>query len=589
MAHIYFTSSGDAYSLPDGDTSPTPISLPDPGTSAPVSPARRPVLFKYRSRFYNVGQYETVIVADESETEFRVAGLHAPTNIPVLADGGDTGGSTGLMIAYQTFARYLTIGGVLTKICESNPGPQSNTLDAAGTGRTTSNLDTTSSDLHATHVNLYISVDGEIPALAASVSIGLFSGTISENVLTAALGETIPVRIGIDGAVDASITARGIPPYTYYAAVFKETTFYGGDPDHPERIYPSRLYEPEAVDTTPKTAYGRTEYPWINTTDGQPVTGLCAVGDELIVGKPRGVDVITTSGGVHSIRPLSAHYGVISHFSMKICGPLSALWFASQDGVTFYFAGTFRYVMGPLRSWWRDTYKANPAVFEGCYAAVNAYWGVYKLQFTSDVGTDSLPLGTLYLLGDFEAAESGRPVWMMDFRSRLDYCHFELKVATANQRKALYVGSEDGYVREEDVMTNADDDGDTYGKKMTIITSHRFPEGQGGDDQHGNTFNGLDLYLVHHDHAATVSLYAGDDKVAAEAAAAQWSKLLPATAEPSAARQRVKRTSERLTPAGVSGKGATLQVEVTSPIGVEFRGYSLDYIPSGAQDRPFSE
>ena len=589
MAHIYFTANGTAYSLPDGSTTPVTITLPSAAVSAPVSPARRPVLLRYRKRFYNVGQFETVIVADESEVEFRTAGLQAPTDTPSLADGADSGGSTGLMIAYQTFARYLTIDGALVKVCESNPGPPSNTLNAAGTGRVTSNCTAASLDAHATHTNLYISVDGEIPALAASEDLATFAGTFTENVLTAALGETLPVRIGIDGNVSLDIYARGVPPYTYYAAIFKDTTFYGGDPDHPERVYPSKLYEPESVNVTPVTVYGRTEYPWLNTTDGQPVTGLCANGDELIVGKPCGCDVITTSGGIHSIRQLSAHYGVISHFSMRVCGPLSALWFASQDGVTFYFAGAFRYVMGPLKSWWRETYKANPAVFEGCYAAVNAYWGAYKLQFTSETGTTSLPQGTHYLIGDFEAAEAGRPVWVTDFRDRLDYCQMELKVATANQRKALYVGSSDGYIREEDVMTNADDDGDTYEKKMTITTSHRFPEGQGGDDQHANTFNGLDLYLAHPNHAATVSLYAGDDKVASEAVAPQWTKLLPATAEPSTSRQRVQRTSERETPNSVSGKGATLQVEVTSPIGVEFRGYSLDYIPSGAQDRPYSE
>jgi len=222
-------------------------------------------------------------------------------------------------------------------------------------------------------------------------------------------------------------------------------------------------------------------------------------------------------------------------------------------------------------------------VFEGCYAATDSYWGAYRLQFTN------LHSGTTYILGDFEAAESGNPIWLFDFRTRLDYCQFELKDATATQRKSLFVGSSDGFVRQENVMTNADDDGDSYLKKMTVRTAHRYPEGQGGDEEHAVTFNGLDLYLLHPNQAATISLYAGDDKVAEEAVVPTLTWDSPATAEPTGARQRTTRASERRPIEGVSGKGVTLQVEVSSPVDVEYRGCSLDYVPSGAQDRAFTE
>jgi hypothetical protein len=582
MAHVYFTSAGTAYALPDGTATPFAITLPDPGDAAPVSPARRPVLIRYRKLVYNIGQYDHVIMADQAEV-FRVAGLQSPTQTPVLANGTYAGGSEGEMIAYQTFARYLTIDGVLTKICESNPGPQSNTLSSSGQGRVTSNCDPTSLDAHATHTLLYISVDGEIPALAAIEPLSTFTGTFSENTLTAALGETLPVRVGYDGGIDLDIYARGTPPYTYYAEIFRDTCFYAGDPDHPERIYPSKIFEPEAVNTTPVTVYGRTEYPWLTTTDGQAVTGIKRVGDELIVGKPVGFDVITGVNGSWSIRPGSNHYGVISHFSMLVCGPLSALWFASQEGVCIYFAGTVRYVSPSLRSWWKDTYKLYPEIFEGCYAASNSIWGAYKLQFTNLYG------GTFYILGDFEAAESGSPVWMFDFRSRLDYCQFELRNSSTEERRSLFTGSEDGIVREEDVMDDPDDDGDANQKTMIIEPPHRYPGGQEGSEAQANTFVGLDLFLVHEDNDVTVSIYSGDDKVAEAAVAPNWTVTSAATALPSNERQRVTPTSEHHTITRATGKGVTLLMEVVAPVGVEYRGYSIDYIPSGAQSRPFSE
>src|SRR5512140_267458 len=134
MAHFYFTSTGHVYRRNAGTTTLVEMSLP--GSLTLKSPAIKPCLLTYRHRIFEQGQFSRLMVFDELGA-FRPGGVAAPTTTPSLANGVAGGGSVGNMIAYQTFV----VKSGSTKIAESNPGPASNTLNAAGTGRVTSNLD----------------------------------------------------------------------------------------------------------------------------------------------------------------------------------------------------------------------------------------------------------------------------------------------------------------------------------------------------------------------------------------------------------------------------------------------------------------
>lgn len=549
---------------------------------------RRSVTIKYRRHVHIVGTFARPRVRDPFGA-YHPSGLRAPKTKPTLADGIFADGSVGNMIGYQTFV--MKTNGV--KICESNPGPQSDTLTGQGTGRTWNNLDWIPEDTHATHARGYVSVDGALPALAWERAIGF--GSVSENVRTAALGETLPVRKGVNQQFMLDIFARGVVPYTKWAEEYHDAFFYAGDPVHPERIYYSKLFEPEAVNTTPLYVNGRLDEPWLQTTDGLPVTGLQRQGDELIVGTKRGIDRIQGySYGDYAIHRISNYFNVLGHFSMKRGGPNDSLIFASSQGPTLYNAGNFRYIGEPLQTWWRDRLREDPTVFDDSFSIEDRFWETFNILLPQADGS------TLWLVVDYNSAEAGQPTWVFDRRARKDWVSGELAVDASSGYWERYTGSCDGFIRQENVEADATDDNDSYQKKLTIETGHRYMGDQGGDEGHGRTFHPLDLYMKHSTNAVTVSLYAGEDQAPptdpnsavgdlSGAAEPHQEIVLPATGEPTGKRRRVARTSERVSLQGVSGKGVTLKLDVPLALGVEFRGWGVEHREGPAGKEPYSK
>ena len=586
MAHLYtdFTpgspNTGSIYEKNDVGTLATKVS------SVPVLD-RRSVPIRYRKSVYIIGTHQRPWVRDRFGS-YHPAGVRAPLSLPTLVDGAFGSGSTGLAIGYQTFV--MRTGGI--KIAESNPGPATLTLDMAGTGRVWGNLDWEPADSHVTHSRGYVSMDGSFPALAWERPIATPGTTVTENVGTAALGEVLPVRKGLDQRFSTDPYARGIPPYCKYAEVYKEAFFYAGDPLFPERIYYSRLFEPEAVNTTPVTTHGRTDLPWLETSDGKPVTGLKRQGDELIVGKFRGIDRIQGySYGDYAIHEISGYWGVVSHFSMRRCGPQDSLFFLAPQGPTTYNAGSFDFIGGKIQSWWRDWFRANPVLAEDAFGVEDRFWETYNLLLPQS--DDS----SLWMVVDFNSVDAGRPIWVFDYRTRKDWVSEELAVASNANYHERYTGSCDGIVRQENVASDADDDGDAYEKKFTVQPKHAYMGDQGGDEGHGYVFHPLMAYLKHEVNAATISLYAGEDQVAPEPGGfgitqetvfePHWRRVSAATQVATGKRARVPRTSEEHSTDEVSGKGVTLLVEVTAPLGVEFRGWGIKHREGPGGKQPF--
>lgn len=539
---------------------------------------RRTVPIKYRGAVYLIGTWARARVRDRFGG-YHPSGVRPPVTKPTLADAAFAGGSEGEMIGYQTFV--MKVGNV--KIAESNPGPQTLTLSAAGTGREWDNLDWAPFDSHVTHSRGYVSVDGSIPALAWERPIQPAGSTVIENVGTAALGETLPVRKGVNQQFMLDIFARGVPPYTQWAEEYHNAFFYAGDPNHPERIYYSKLYEPEAVNSTPLFIFGRQDNPWLETTDGLPVTGIRRQGDELIVGTPRGIDRIQGYGyGDYAIHRISNYWNVLAAFSMLRAGPNDSLFFASSHGPTIYNAGNFRYIGGPIQGWWREQLRLYPTLFEDVFAVEDRYFETVKFLIPQQDNT------TLYLVVDYNSAEAGQPIWVFDRRARRDNVSAELAINGSTKYYELYTGSCDGNVRQENVEDDADDDGDTYQKQLTVETGHRYMGDQRGDQGHGRSFGPLDNYVMHEDQAVTVSLFSGEDD-SPNALSAADSKTIPATGPKPGQRRRTAMTSERVAVQGVSGKGVTYRLTALAPVNVQFRGWGVEHKhgPAGAQ--PFEQ
>lgn len=527
----------------------------------------RPAFSQYRNRTYIAGQFSSPQVFTEDFSIFA-AGVDAPTVVPVLASGSIPGGFTGVtgnFIGYITFAHKGNSGAIIQ---ESNPSQGSLTLSiSAAAGRVWTNLPTVSQNPRVTHIRGYVSADGAIPRLAWERSIGV--STVTEAMPVASLSTPLPTKLDATGTAVPDLNARGVPPYCLFVEGYHDSTWWAGDPKFPDRIYPSKLFEPESVDSTDTG-------PWLRTKDGEAVTGLRRWNDQLIVGTRSGIYAIQGYGpSDYEIRKLSSYYNVISHHSMVRCGPNEDLYFAAQQGVCMY-NGNFVYLMENMYPYWRDDYRAHIVNYENCFGAEDRLFRCYILQIPQD------DLTTFRYVGHYEPVAAGaQPWWTFDKRARQENALGQL-LNTGNFYE-LYSGACDGYVRKENVSTNNDDDGDSQGKAVDVSTKHYFMGDQSGDDMHGRTFTNVETFLETEEANTTLNAYCGDDD--ARSGVPQTTQTIRATAV-SSPKAKVKQTSNSVTLTQASGKGITLRFRTSRTTHWSLRGYAIDYLP-GPQDRPF--
>lgn len=576
MAHYYSafdpaTGLGRVYLRPLANAASTEI-------VNELSLNSRPCLLKYRDRVHNIGQFSRVRIYTEYGTE-HLGGILAPTTPPVLAAGSSSGGSTGAMFGVIVFRQR--IGNKI--IQQSNPSAISNLVSLTGQGRVWSGIQATSPDAHVTHVAGLLSISGSVPAEAWERPIG--ATTVTENQLgTQLLSGEFHVLPSYNSAIDNQIStdpnARGVPPYCKYAVIYHDAMLYGGDPMHPDRIYPSKSFEMTSVNSADRIVDVPSGY--LETQNGDAVLGLAVHGDEAIVGTPGGFYAVQGYGaGDYSIRKINSFYGLLNHFTMVPCGPNSDLWAASQEGVVMYNGG-FRHLMKNWASFWRQEYQDHQDNYENAYAAEDRWFGGYKLRIPQDDET------SLYFYGHYDSvAEGGQPWWVIDRRNRNDSAFVELGDQEDARHKRLATGSCDGFVRYENVEADGDDDGDTYQKAMTVAFKHKYAgDDQGGDDSQGATWGPIVGFVKNPTKDVAVSLYAGDDD-AYEATTPQQTKTLKAQNVPTGQRAALTGTSRQIDISEVSGKGLTVKMSVTAPVNVRVRGYSVLW-RKGPQGRPFA-
>lgn len=484
----------------------------------------------------------------------------------VAGTGG--GGSEGEAIGYTTFVHKFND----IVVHMGNPSTASRPLTLTGSGRLWTNIPTTCINPRATHVRGYLSVDGAIPKFCWERQLGV--STVEENLDTDQLGQELPTKLGTDGAPVLDINARGIPPAGAFVETYHDAAWWTSY-DFPTRIYPSKLFEPESVNTN------EGDVAWLETLDGEPITGVKAWGDLLIIGCPSAMYAIQGfDNGDYKMVKISNYYGVISNFSMSLVGPNSDLVWASQFGVCMY-NGAFRELMrDKLKIYWRDDYRAHPDNYEASFAAEDRYYNGYTIQIPQDDNT------TWRYYGHFDfLSKSGDVEWVFDRRTRKDNALGSL-ITGGVQQQDLYVGSCDGFIRKENVSSDADDDGDTFQKAMTLASKHFWYQGsQAGDDAHGGRVTDMDAYLKNQNNAVTLAIFGGDD-TAYEAANPQWSIVVPAAAV-TTPNVLVPRTGSHYTPNQVGGKGFTVRVTATAPLGVEWRGMGLA-MAEGGYEQPIA-
>lgn len=518
----------------------------------------RPAFARQRRSTLIQGRYSPPLAWNDAHSLINIAGISKPLAAPTLAVQGV--GITGSIIGHYSYLHK--VGTEIIHI--GNLSPASATLNLANQGiRWT--LPGSSPDARVTHIRLWRSVDGSLPKMVVDLPIATL--TYDEAVAYDALPEVFP-PVFSDGTLH--FDARNPPFYTLFCFSYHGRMFYGGDPLNPSRVWYSLINEPESV--------GPNAY--VETRDREAVTGICESGDQLLIGCHDAMyDLQGYSAGPTSdfnMRKVSDSVGLISHHSfININGNA---WGAAIDGIYRWEGSRPKFMMKKLRTLWRDSYTVDKVNYENCIAIDDRYWHTYKLLIPGSAGA-------FYYVGHYMPVENAidggedQPWWVVDKRNRGDYALGSLfNILTG--RDEVCVGGGDGYVRKENVAADANDDSDTYLKTAIIRTKHFFLGDQSGALSRGKTIKSLDLYQKTENQGYTVKIYGGDD-AARDAIAPTWGPYaFPAQGLVGS----VPETSKYFRPAGVSGKGYTLEIVVESPVNYEYRGHSTE-LTGGPQTR----
>lgn len=465
----------------------------------------------------------------------NMPGLPAPTSAPTIAAGSGTG-LTGTYIGYVTFAHK--INGVI--VAESNPSPGSNTLALTNQDRSWTGIPTTCPNPRATHVRLYVSVAGADAKFAAEYAIG--SSTAVENIADASLLETISER-------------RGVPPFTFQSEGYHDRIYYGGDPQFPDRVWFSELNEPESVASTN----------FVPTRSGEAVTGLKMVRDQLLV-TCQNCSYVIRGWDENDIQmeKVSPSVGCVASHSLVNFDETAI--FLSHQGLYAYNGSMIPLMDNSLRDYFKTDYNENKSLYHDAFGIVDRETKVYKLMIPMAEGFAYVAYYPPFVAGKSE------PWYGFDVRTRKDY--------TAGIIDGLlYTGSTDGYIRQENVEDDADDDGDTNAKTLVIRPRHETPD-QMEREHTGYKWTAVHTFVKSESQAFTLGLFAGEED-AGEANFATYEPIVAA----GQATGYVARGHTVVIPPNLSGSGVSQEYAWGSPTGVNWRGYELDYAEGAGQQR----
>lgn len=556
MAILFTSLSGNVYLRRDGGTTPIFQSRPTQYRGNNVKPCLIP--WEVR-RLFMIGQHSRGLVRCENRRIYAV-GMSAPVVVPGITPGSGSGGTEGLLIPYVTFRHK--INGLI--VAESNP-IGGIPVQFTGASHVWSPLPTEDPEERATHVVGYLKRDEAVAREVFEIPIG--NDTFEENVPALSWGKQISFR-------------RGVPPYCTFAVAYHDRMWYGGDPLREWAVWYSELNEPEAV----------SEDAFIPTRDRDAVSAMAKANeDQLAVMSRRQFYDIQGYRGAElgvaadfNMRKVDPSIGCISHHS--VVNIHDRLVFAAEKGLAI-FDGAPRYVSLPkLEEFWFDDYAAWRERYERSWAMDDDTKSVYKLC----IEKPGAPQESFYYILNYKDIEPkigtpqlGIPRFGFDVRTRRDSAGAMMLATEGTRLRKAYTASCDGQIREENISTNANDDGDAYLKRMWVQPRHDYYEELGGDRWHGKQYPEFGLFLKNETNVATLSFYPGDDS-APQGVPPTIAGVC--TIPAGAIAGKVSREDYFLRPY-ITGQGLTFVLIVISPVGVEYAG-NYGAWKEGLQTRP---
>jgi hypothetical protein len=422
-----------------------------------------------------------------------------------------------------------------------------------------------------THVELWVSMNGETPRKSGMVDLGVAS--LTENTATLALGEAAPDEY------------TRFPPCRFNF-VWQQRQWMCGDPVYPNRIYYSPINIPDQMEG------------WLETLYGDAAIALFGNRDMLFVGSSERVyHVDAFTAGDFALRVAEPGLGVLNHFAnVAVRGNIIV---PSRRGIYVCTGGTFVFVASDYQNEWRafqdtDGFWAHDHRDDG---TVRIYLGSlagavdYTRFGLSAVLDDEAPAtATAYLVldyGNFDQLTNRGIEIFIDYRARLDTSAFYVPVAGASNR-GLWVCSDDGGIRIDQAVGagDTDDDGDDFGREAIVAGRHTFDMNFGGSDADGRIWQNVWMFVESEENAWTLSLWAGDEK--AYQGDAPWSADVLASLKTATRTDEngtrfdylyVPKTVHFFVPQ-IPGRGMTFLIVVPEPAhSFAFRGWGAKHTP----------
>lgn len=511
-------------------------------------PVTRPCFVQYKFRTYLNGQFEENLVYTEFG-DLRKAGIAAISTAPTAAIGSSTGiTATNVRYAVSYAEKQGSVvvhESDLSDYSTAIPSVNNQSIEITG-------LPTSHTNIRATHKRLYREDNSGLTRHVADIVIG--TSTYTDTTPTLSLGAIAPEN-------------HGVPPYTKFNEIYHDIAWYAGDKTYPFRLWRSEVGKPEAV--------GALSY--IDTLDGEAITGIKRLRDTLLVFCATCVYIVTGfSSSTFAMEKIEPNIGCISHHS--IVNIEDVLWFASESGV-YTYDGSFRYQMKDLEPYWRDDYSSNIAAYQDSIAIDDRFYHGYMLLIPKS--------SAFYYFGHYDSVRNGsQPDWVFDVRTRKDLSLGLISATNGANQYNQFVGSADGYIRQMNVASNADDDSDTNAKRLIIQTGANFLGKQAGIHKEGKKLTKFVSYVESESNAWTLYLTGGDEDVVNAANPDNSTKFFKEDVAASASGGFTKKSTHNHSGVErVSGNAFCVKVDASSPSGMKFRGYQGVWVP-GEATRP---
>lgn len=427
-------------------------------------------------------------------------------------------------------------------------------------------------------IDLMVEMDSGLTRVAATIPIGVTS--YIEGTATLALGE-------------AHTTAFERMPRGTAGTFYHERQWVI---DYSDTAYASALFEPE-----------RHEGLKVRTKNGEPIIAIWPAGNDKLL--------VITSKNTYYIHGYTAsdvvidmedeEHGGLNHWA---CLNINGRIFVPNAKTISMYDNTYHNILEDSERFWADQYAAHQDEYEAAFAVHDPQAKTYELYVSGAVSFSELynPAGitiqtvgwTLSYSGIISQAGGGftQPDLSFEVMGRKIHAG-ALMFKPGARRGDVYLGACDGFIRKRD-ENNQNDDGDTYGKRMSIRSrAEQGASDAGGDVQEGKDFDRLWTFMENEENAVTVSFLGGDETawkaIDPDNVSQWWTESVPAQKEVNIllddgfAYDYVPATTRVHPVSRVSGRYVTGLWSVLSPHkGFRWRGWGGVWGP-GAVTRPY--